>query len=258
MSKNAFSLVELSIVLVVIGLIAGGILSTKHLIRNAEVNSTLTQFETYKVAVKTFKARYKALPGDMYNAQSVWGAAGSCPGTNLTPSTDKTTCNGNGDGKIMDSWGANTYYEIFRAWQHLANAGLIEGTYTGVYGSTGNVVHSVGGLNVPATKITGGAFQIGSIAAYSLDPNNFPLPATNMFWLGAEVTGSLPYGILFSPKEANGIDSKIDDGIPSTGKVRTPTSTFEPNCATTNVVATAVYKISYDGIGCSLYLIDAF
>ncbi len=60
-----FTLVELSVVLVIIGLIAGGAIISKVLLKSAEVRAQLTQIETYNHAVGMFKQKYDALPGDM-------------------------------------------------------------------------------------------------------------------------------------------------------------------------------------------------
>src|SRR5438552_4058186 len=74
--RQAFSLVELSIVLVILGLLVGGILSGQSLIRAAELRSVTTEFSRYLAAVQSFKDKYFALPGDMANATAFWGIAG--------------------------------------------------------------------------------------------------------------------------------------------------------------------------------------
>src|ERR1700746_416796 len=60
-----FTLIELSIVLVIIGLIVGGVLVGQDLIRAAEVRATISQIEKYNTAVNTFRGKYNALPGDL-------------------------------------------------------------------------------------------------------------------------------------------------------------------------------------------------
>ena len=74
--RHAFSLVELSIVLVILGLLVGGVLSGQSLIRAAQLRSVTTQFANYRAAVFTFRDKYFALPGDMANASAFWGSAG--------------------------------------------------------------------------------------------------------------------------------------------------------------------------------------
>ena len=64
-SNRAFTLIELSIVLVVVALIIGGVLVGQDLIRAAGVRSQITQIEKYQTAANTFRGKYGALPGDM-------------------------------------------------------------------------------------------------------------------------------------------------------------------------------------------------
>ena len=130
---SAFSLVELSIVLVILGLLVGGILSGQSLIRAAELRSFTTEYSKYVAAVNSFKDKYFQLPGDMPNATSFWGAAHATPATCLTTvGTGSQTCNGDGNGSISNAAAASQYGEEYTFWQHLANAGLIEGSYTGI------------------------------------------------------------------------------------------------------------------------------
>jgi prepilin-type N-terminal cleavage/methylation domain-containing protein len=128
--RNAFSLVELSIVLVILGLLTGGVLAGQSLIRAAELRSVNNEATKYISAVHTFRDKYFALPGDMANATRFWGAAHATPATcRNTVSTSAATCDGNGDGRVLQT---GTSMEQMRFWQHLANAGLLEGSYDGV------------------------------------------------------------------------------------------------------------------------------
>src|ERR1700688_3889289 len=65
LSSSGFTLIELSIVLVIIGLIVGGILVGQDLIKAAEVRAQISQIEKYNQAVNTFRAKFNAIPGDM-------------------------------------------------------------------------------------------------------------------------------------------------------------------------------------------------
>lgn len=65
MHRKGFSLVELSIVLVILGLLVGGVLAGKDLIRSAAVKSQISQFSEVAIAARAFKDKYFALPGDL-------------------------------------------------------------------------------------------------------------------------------------------------------------------------------------------------
>lgn len=150
---RGFSLVELSIVLVILGLLTGGILAGQSLIRAAELRAVSTEYNRYIAAVGTFRDKYFALPGDMSNATKFWTTAGTCPGNNASPSTTQATCDGNADGHVLQN--AATANETFRFWQHLANGGLIEGSYSGVSNSASATgVEALVGSNVPRSKIS--------------------------------------------------------------------------------------------------------
>ena len=62
--NKGFTLIELSIVLVIIGLIVGGVLVGQDLIKAAEIRATVSQVEGYNSAVNTFRLKYNGLPGD--------------------------------------------------------------------------------------------------------------------------------------------------------------------------------------------------
>src|SRR5437763_7869808 len=118
---QGFTLLELSIVLVIIGLLIGGIFVGQSLIHTAQINAVISEFNRYQTAVQNFKQQYQALPGDMNNATSFWGSAGGTGADATcfnTLSNTAATCNGNGDGSIQTS--VSLWDEVYRAWQHLA------------------------------------------------------------------------------------------------------------------------------------------
>ena len=247
--RSGFTLVELAIVLVVLGLIVGAILAGQSAIHSAELRSLLTDRSKYIAAVKTFKNKYSALPGDMTNATMYWGVAHATLATcKTTVGTSTQTCNGDGDGRIGLRATATAYYEFFRAWQHLANAGLVDGSYTGVTGplATNDFVP---GTNSPASKMKG----VGARMTYAGD-----VSGSSSFFDGSyghllcfwTVNDS---GVTFlQPNEAYLLDAKIDDGKPGTGMVFAYKSTHssELGCATTAVVSTAAYDVSKSGLLC--------
>jgi prepilin-type N-terminal cleavage/methylation domain-containing protein len=243
--RSGFSLVELSIVIGIIGLLIGGIIVGRSMIRAAELNKVGITLQQYDAAVQNFRQRYGAWPGDMTNATRIWGAQNAIPATCITlPSSGAATCDGNGDQTIASS--AATIAEQFRAWQHLANAGLITGSYTGVGGSGGSS-HHVGNQNTPAGSFGKTAFCMRYIGSANLFFNTY-----NILVWGLETSTSIPNAAVLIPEDAASIDSKIDDGKPGTGILSQYNSTSRPNCASTDVSATAAYVLSYRSPSCVL------
>ncbi len=207
-----FSLVELSIVLVILGLLTGGILSGQSLIRAAELRSVSTDYQRYVAATYAFRDRYFAMPGDFARATDFWGIAGGT-GADVTCretiSTGRETCNGDGDGWIRGDLPHEN--EILRFWQHLANAGLIEGQFKGVQGTVlGYAGMYAPGENIPMSKISGASWAAYYVAASAGTTTNFIFPASN--WL-------ILRGNQLTPEECWNVDSKMDDGRPATGKM---------------------------------------
>ena len=214
--KKGFSLVELSIVLVILGLLTGGILTGQTLIRAAELRAITTEFQNYQSATNTFRDKYFAIPGDMRNAEQFWGtmSSGSCP--NATGGIGTQTCNGNGDGTVRVSGTPSQSNETFTFWQHLANASLIEGRFTGIAG-TGNELHAIIGENSPTSRmsnVTWNARFLGEITSNTIFYDNF---YGNIFTVGRVFPNSTVGNSFLTPQEAWNIDIKLDDGQPGTG-----------------------------------------
>lgn len=135
---KGFTLVELSIVLVIIGLIVGGVLVGQELVRISELRAVIKETDSFKTSIRTFEGKYNYLPGDIPTANRIWS---DC--------TDfvSNLCNGDGNGYI------DTGFEDIRAWQHLSLAGVLPGEHTGLVASPGV---RVPGVNIPTSKIGGG------------------------------------------------------------------------------------------------------
>lgn len=251
--SDGFSLVELSIVLVILGLLVGGILTGQNLIRAAELRSVGTELDAYRTAVNLFRDKYFAAPGDIGNAIAFWDEAHITPATCATTEGAGTqTCNGDGDGQIEQtaSVTGGTSNEMFRFWQHLANAGLITGTFTGVEGSDSQ--HAVGGVNTPLSKVGN---LIWNIRYIGVDTNYYPSQhRKNLFMLGTQNTNGWPGGSGLMPEEMWNIDTKMDDGKPGTGRI----STFgdaDLDCVISADDPDTDYKLSLTTQGCSLFSI---
>ena len=241
-NTRAFSLVELSIVLVILGLLTGGILAGQSLIRASELRSHTTDIQRTQAALNTFRDKYFALPGDFRDATKFWtslGGTGSDATCQDLAATGQATCNGNGDGRI-DTSTTVTYDERFRIWQHLANAGLIEGAYTGKTAGASGTFTTAAGSNVPAWK----ANTIADITYTGAGATSFRMDAAQagtILCFRAAATGVQP----LTPSENWNIDVKMDDGKPGTGLIIGAKNTWSAlGCSTTDVSATAEYSLT--------------
>jgi prepilin-type N-terminal cleavage/methylation domain-containing protein len=216
--KHAFSLVELSIVLVIIGLLTGGILTGQNLIRASEIRTTIRQYDQYQTAVNTFREQYGGYPGDLKTAEDYWGtSAATDSACYQTAAVGTATCNGNGSG-LIENGQTGRSNETYRFWQHLANAGMIEGNFTGVAASSVQS-HSEIGVNVPAGKAKNTGWGIRQYTLPGSLTKRFAVPYGNAFEHGANRTESTTLGKAYTPKEVRSMDVKVDDGMPALGDV---------------------------------------
>ena len=121
MKRNArgFTLIEIAIVLVIIGLLLGGVLKGQELINSAKVKNLAADFKNVPLYIYGYQDKYRALPGDDSLVQSHVGAA----------ATLATTPAGNqGNGLIEGLWDSNTVTdESIVFWQHVRMAGFAAG-----------------------------------------------------------------------------------------------------------------------------------
>ena len=243
MKRQAFTLVELSIVLVILGLLVGGVLTGQALIRSAELRAIATEKDRYLVALNTFKDKYFALPGDMPNAYQYWGD--TC-GTNTADY--RTGCNGNGNGLVIES-GEGT-----KVWEHLSRAGLIEGAYDGMGGAepTRN--------GVPASKFSQGYWNMNTTPVEEPALAVSDRDASNNITTSFRQTLKLAIGSLgdgasdgwvdplssLTNAEALNVDTKVDDGRAALGKVRGRNGTCDDN-GTSTVAGTDYYRLTATG-----------
>lgn len=247
--------------LVIIGLIVGGVLMGRDLIRASELQSIASDYQKYKTVIQTFRVKYNALPGDFSEATVFWPASGSCGHQTVQPSGQ--TCNGNGDYKL------NAGAEGYRFWQHLALAGLIQGEYAGASGPDQVYWHVVPGWNTPVSKVDNAAWNALSVyydnAAFGYSAIGGDI-AAGTFAYGinqihlATVTGTTyNNGSIMTPQEQWQLDLKIDDGKPGTGKMRandyrTCTDAADQFAAATS---TPVYDMSRTDKVCAItFLLD--
>ncbi len=241
--RAAFSLVELSIVLVILGLLVGGILAGQSLIRASELRSVGTEASRWQTSTSAFRDKYFSIPGDMTNATSFW------------------TGTANGDGSGFVEHGTN---EMHRVWQHLALAGLVEGTFSGVAGGGGSA-HVVIGTNAPASKLGnagwsasgGSGFNSGNTEVYAATYGNY-------FIVGGQLAANLTAAAVLSPTDAWNIDTKLDDGKPARGAIMArywdngcaAADSYPTNNLNTNLDAS--YRLTDTTLRCALYFRKAF
>ena len=256
---SAFSLVELSIVLVILGLLTGGILTGQSLIRAAELRAILTEKDQYISAANTFRTKYLSLPGDLPNATDFWGdtsATNQCKSISTEPAHYRI-CNGNADGGINNYLNGAGYNERIQFWRHLALAGMIEGSYSGesimyttvsstqtisvmprYFSETTPLTPSSRAMNMRWYTGWSNGFVIGSDFSQT-----FSLPANYQNWLLPGISfldGSYPsFESKMSAAEVWGIDKKIDDGIPNQGKVHG----YNMSCL--NYTAAGFFPVTY-------------
>ena len=183
--QSGFTLIEIAIVLVIIGLLLGGILKGQELITQGRIRNVANDFQSVTAAVNLYQDRYRALPGDDIGAAGRW----------------TTTTSGGGDGIIGTGTAATPAYNSATAgdesrlfWQHLRLAGLIGGPTTSGAVGTANPPNAASGV----TGVQNSAFGIIGLVVCS---NNLPA------------------------KIAQAIDSQFDDGNAITGTVRGTTET---------------------------------
>ncbi len=245
----AFTLVEMAVVLALIGLLVGGILGGQALLRSAELNRVTTEFASYQNAYNQFQVQYSAIPGDMLTATRYWNSAGgtgsdtTCRNTNSLGSTG--TCNGDGD-RLIDT----ASNEMFRAWQQLANAKLIEGSYTGTAYVSGQASSHRPGTNCPEGRIAGSGWSMLAIQSNHYTSTFFSRNHGNVAVFGGAISNDITAGGILAPGDAYSIDRKYDDGMPGTGKVETNFTTC--TMASANTTYSAAYNTRIGTPSCAL------
>ena len=233
--QYGFTLVEIAIVLVVIGLLLGGILKGQELVNGARVRNLADMNAGIQAAYYGFVDRYRQVPGDMAAA-----VAASTIG-------DATiTAGGNGNGRID----ASNWREASALWVHLTRAGLLQGRYDG--GATSARRYQV--ATVAPQNAFNGYVLLGQTRDYST-PGGAP-NANQAVRLGLVLGDNIPVDV------ARELDLKIDDQRPLTGALRfTGTTTFSHRGvseATTLCMASATtneYDVAGDAQQCNLVYI---
>lgn len=218
-----FTLIEMSIVLAIVGLLAGAILVGRDLIQAAALRNVVAQLERYDTAITAFKLKHDCLPGDCAHASTFGLSDNSCPADYFTCSPEAPEqfahagCDGNGNGSL-DTLNIAIVYELYcpeylNVWHHLSRAGLIEGQYDGrtfaasPFSSFFRVPKY--GVSAPRTALRDVGIIMATLAGR---------PGT-YFLLGLSDAGDGVRPDRLYSAEAYHVDSKLDDGLPQSGKV---------------------------------------
>jgi prepilin-type N-terminal cleavage/methylation domain-containing protein len=198
---QGFTLVEIAIVLVIIGLLLGGILKGQEMITQAKIKNLIADYSGISAAYHGYQDRYRAIPGDDPGADERWAVAPAAVG-------------GTGDGVVGGAYNltgappAGAGGESRQWWDHLRRAGFVAGT----------------GSQQPFNAVTGLlGIQTGDAAA-----------GTALGGFGSLIVCSAN----MPDKIAIAVDTQMDDGAVATGTVRGQLHTGGPNPAI-NVAADA-------------------
>ena len=208
-NQKGFTLVELAIVLVIIGLIVSSVVVGQDLIKAAQLRATVRQLNDFQVGVNTFITKYNGIPGDINNGTKfgLTGTAGY---------QDGTAGAGDANGILTSAASASLVTtftgEMSTFWSHLTTSGkeLISGSYNGD-GCAAASVACAAGTDFPAMKMGANGWGV------------FGASGVNYFVAGVANPGSATALTVtsntFIPTDAYNIDNKIDDGIPNGGNV---------------------------------------
>ena len=207
--QSGFTLVEIAIVLVIIGLLLGGILKGQELINSAKAKSLANDFRNVPVYIYAYQDKFRAIPGDDCNAQAHVGST----------ATNSGACGAGtaGNGRIDGAWNASGTEESVLFWQHVRLAGLATGDTT------------VGGGAYFPTNADGGRIGVSSSRPFSADTTF----NGSYFLCSSGIRGQF----------AKQIDIQIDDGKTETGSLRVGVAAATTPTLTTAIVDSDVYDV---------------
>lgn len=215
-----FTLVEMSVVIVIIGLIVGGVSFGNNMINRAKLGAVIAQIQEFKAGYDAFGSKYMGIPGDLSNASVYWGD--DCLHVNAGTS-DLSGCDGNGN--LEYDFSGSTIADRgdpYRFFRHLQLANMIDGDFLG-HGrdSAGDSTAEIG-TNVPTSKLGGAWFvrttqpQNATFIGYTT--SSLGSNSRHNFLQLADIDDS-PTESFIDVDDMRSIDRKIDDDKPGFGKV---------------------------------------
>ena len=219
--QQGFTLIEIAIVLVIIGLLLGGVLKGQELINSAKVKNIVSEIKNTSVMVYAYQDRFRALPGDQTPEQLQ-----ASLGTDAEPCTTNAPGCKRGNGRIDGDWNANdntNRSETYVMWQHIRLANLATGSTT--------IAAGYGPRNVENSPI---GVESGIAADGSAAPWIAGMRAS--FYV---CTGGI------QGRYVRQIDTTMDDGETSTGSVQATAGTTRGSAAVAakDIVDTTPYTV---------------
>ncbi len=194
-NQSGFTLIEIAIVLVIIGLLLGGVMKGQELINSAKVKNLATDFRNVPVYVYGYQDKYHAIPGDDANAASHVSIPGQPAPFQVAVVPGGTV----GNGVINGAWNAGGGVESHVFWQHVRLAGLAPGPTTDPTAGDLHPTNAMGG-------------QIG------ITNSGADVPIPNMTGSFIVCSNNIP------GKFALQLDIALDDGVSTSGALRVATT----------------------------------
>lgn len=197
--QQGFTLVEIAVVLVIIGLLLGGVLKGQELIASARVRNLADQQAGIQAAYYGFIDRYRAVPGDMTAADAT------------TAIGETINSGGDADGRLEDATtaGAAEWNELNGVWEQLSKAGFIKGSFDGGSGAA----PTAGNTDVSPVNVFSSPLILSRHSAYE---------GTGAARLLLHLGQNVPVDI------SRELDVKLDDGRPQSGTVRNADDAASP------------------------------
>lgn len=233
-SEKGFTLVELAVVMVIIGLLIGGILKGQEMIANAQVTSTVAQAKAIDAATSTFRDQYDSMPGDMV------GANNRLVDCALDPCYTALGTLGNGRIDIVVGGANAVTSEGAYFFNQLRAASLLSG-FTGA-------ANASFGAAFPSASVGGGYIIGGTQAGAATGFRGTELRVGHYLVLNGSTGAAANDSGALTPSQGARIDRKMDDGDPSTGGVVGDSTADNCRLAGTE----AVYQESSTAATCAL------